>query len=220
MIVKFSSTLAPLFRKYQFQICFVVTSAANVLWLMPMEFSATEVAMLSELLASPKAKSSPEDPYGQVQERALHVMETVSSPDISVSSPMSETPSVASPPSVLSPVSKLFSEANETTAVHINNDGVPDPSSTARPATGRICRYHGCSKAVQKNGLCHRHGGKRTCKVPGCEKKDRGPGYCVQHGGGKRCSISGCVRSVRKASRCRFHAKESTAAAAASKNFV
>lgn len=69
----------------------------------------------------------------------------------------------------------------------------------------RTCRKEGCTKSVQKYGLCHKHGGRRTCKYRDCDKKDRGNGFCVSHGGGKRCGIPTCSRVVRRSDLCATH---------------
>ena len=80
--------------------------------------------------------------------------------------------------------------------------------STQPTSTMRLCKVQNCTRAIQKNGRCHSHGGKRLCKVEGCVRKDRGNGKCVQHGGGKRCSVQDCSKLVRRGNMCVFHTKE------------
>ncbi|KAF0731127.1 hypothetical protein Ae201684P_011732 [Aphanomyces euteiches] len=72
----------------------------------------------------------------------------------------------------------------------------------------RTCKFAQCTKSIQRNGLCHKHGGVRQCTKEGCTRKDRGEGYCVAHGGGKRCAINGCEKVVRRGIFCMHHTPE------------
>lgn len=69
----------------------------------------------------------------------------------------------------------------------------------------KFCSVEHCGRLTQKNGLCHRHGGKRVCKEAHCTAKDRGNGYCIKHGGGKACDVPDCGKRARRRGFCTEH---------------
>ncbi|KAF0691281.1 Aste57867_17459 [Aphanomyces stellatus] len=69
----------------------------------------------------------------------------------------------------------------------------------------KYCTVDACERVSQRNGLCHRHGGKRSCKDPSCRAKDRGNGYCIRHGGGRPCDVANCGKKARRQGMCTQH---------------
>ncbi|KDO21459.1 hypothetical protein SPRG_12503 [Saprolegnia parasitica CBS 223.65] len=69
----------------------------------------------------------------------------------------------------------------------------------------KYCTVEACERVSQRNGLCHRHGGKRSCKDPSCNAKDRGNGYCIKHGGGRPCDVAHCGKKARRQGMCTQH---------------
>ncbi|CAK4691031.1 unnamed protein product [Aphanomyces euteiches] len=88
---------------------------------------------------------------------------------------------------------------------------VPDASKKLAQATkprwrlSKYCTVEGCERVSQRNGLCHRHGGKRSCKEESCRAKDRGNGYCIRHGGGRPCDVANCGKKARRQGMCTQH---------------
>ncbi|EQC28748.1 hypothetical protein SDRG_13432 [Saprolegnia diclina VS20] len=88
----------------------------------------------------------------------------------------------------------------------------PSPTTTSPTSTrsprwrhSKYCTVEGCERVSQRNGLCHRHGGKRTCKDVSCNAKDRGNGYCIKHGGGRPCDVAQCTKKARRQGLCTQH---------------
>ena len=53
--------------------------------------------------------------------------------------------------------------------------------------TKKECKVEGCDTAVEKIGLCGKHGAYGTCKFDGCTTNARaGFEHCTIHGGGKK----------------------------------
>ncbi|OQS06636.1 hypothetical protein THRCLA_20328 [Thraustotheca clavata] len=84
------------------------------------------------------------------------------------------------------------------------------PTTEEKPKTpkwrhSKFCTVEDCQRVSQRNGLCHRHGGKRTCKYEQCVSKDRGNGYCIKHGGGRPCDVAHCPKKARRQGMCTQH---------------
>ncbi|OQR90822.1 hypothetical protein ACHHYP_05217 [Achlya hypogyna] len=82
-----------------------------------------------------------------------------------------------------------------------------EPMAAAKPRwrPSKYCTVEDCERVSQRNGLCHRHGGKRSCKEPSCNAKDRGNGYCIKHGGGRPCDVANCGKKARRQGMCTQH---------------
>ena len=81
----------------------------------------------------------------------------------------------------------------------------------------QTCSIEGCTKFVQKEGKCARHGAKgKTCTHEGCTKLAQKGGVCWTHGAKntkktakkKLCSFEGCSKAAQKGGLCRGHGKE------------
>ncbi|RHY12912.1 hypothetical protein DYB36_004167 [Aphanomyces astaci] len=95
-----------------------------------------------------------------------------------------------------------------------NDDATCSPNSVAcsphqllsthkpRWRLSKYCTVESCERVSQRNGLCHRHGGKRSCKEESCRAKDRGNGYCIRHGGGRPCDVANCGKKARRQGIC------------------
>ncbi|ETV79324.1 hypothetical protein H257_07362 [Aphanomyces astaci] len=98
-----------------------------------------------------------------------------------------------------------------------NDDATCSPNSVAcsphqllsthkpRWRLSKYCTVESCERVSQRNGLCHRHGGKRSCKEESCRAKDRGNGYCIRHGGGRPCDVANCGKKARRQGMCTQH---------------
>ena len=71
----------------------------------------------------------------------------------------------------------------------------------------KICRYEGCGKYVQNNGVCMKHGATfKTCSHEGCTKYVVSAGACRTHGAKfKLCRYEGCTNQVIKGGVCARH---------------
>ena len=72
------------------------------------------------------------------------------------------------------------------------------------------CSREGCTRGVQKGGLCGRHGAKvKQCGNEGCTKQAKRGGHCLRHGGWvnvKLCSHKSCTSKARvKGGLCKRH---------------
>jgi hypothetical protein len=89
------------------------------------------------------------------------------------------------------------------------SDSTQDQQTRSKTrAPKKICTMEGCSRASQRSGLCHRHGGKRFCNELLCFAKDRGNGYCIKHGGGRCCEMAGCLKRARRQGLCTQHFRQ------------
>ena len=65
------------------------------------------------------------------------------------------------------------------------------------------CKIEGCTKWIQKLGLCHQHGGvhsnrvRTPCSVEGCTTRAVKGGLCKCHGGQvAKCTFEGCANNA------------------------
>jgi len=72
---------------------------------------------------------------------------------------------------------------------------------------GRRCSFEGCTKGVQKEGVCVTHGAKRKhCSHKGCANGAIRRGVCWTHGAKvKQCSIKACTKGVVEGGVCYIH---------------
>jgi hypothetical protein len=76
-------------------------------------------------------------------------------------------------------------------------------------ATVKMCSSDGCTNQVIKGGVCIRHGAKRKiCSHEGCKNGVIKGGVCVRHGAKKykyKCSADGCTNHAQKEGVCMRH---------------
>ncbi|OQS06638.1 hypothetical protein THRCLA_20329 [Thraustotheca clavata] len=106
-------------------------------------------------------------------------------------------------------IQSLLSESRPPTPLSPILVSSPAPSTPLpnkpRWRPSKYCTVESCQRVSQRNGLCHRHGGKRSCKEPSCNAKDRGNGYCIKHGGGRPCDVANCGKKARRQGMCTQH---------------
>lgn len=86
-------------------------------------------------------------------------------------------------------------------------------NDSSRPSayTKGLCSYPGCTRQMQFNRLCCRHGGYRMCKFPYCGRRAISRFLCRQHGGGNaQCKILGCEHAASSNGVCSRHAIDQT----------
>jgi len=78
----------------------------------------------------------------------------------------------------------------------------------------KLCRVEGCTKQVQKGGVCITHGAQlKRCSSEGCPNRAVKGGVCKRHGAvveRKRCSAEDCTSLAQKGGMCHRHGAKRT----------